>query len=299
MTIDPKRAPWYAALLLAASLLALTACGGGGDDDVDRSAEPLMAVPVYPTWQAAVLDVSAMGPHPDLVLNGRGQLLHPDGSRVLAWPDDPGGEIAAAPELPIRMAYAVTHWLRPALNFDSRDMKFPEEWPLDPADEATFTASETYRLWLPDGQSRKLRLLFRAACVPAVSWGSIVPSPDRRSPCGDTGVTVNAVLDGRLVGRRLAIGFNAEGSEVVTDNPVLTLTAAEAGLPHDIVLDFRNSTHFGSPFGLAELQSDGHDAGRLTEAWVDGDRQLQLRYDNGVQIHGPRLALNGAVSGGR
>ena len=82
-------------------------------------------------------------------------------------------------------------------------------------------------------------------------------------------------------------------SPVSFDVPATTNAAGAASLPIlGVLLDVSQSTQFGSPFGVTDLQQDGYSAGLLTAIAVEPNGVVMARYSNGQSRPAGQIELS-------
>ena len=277
--------------------LALAGCGGGGE-----TVQPLDAGEALPGSYALrdserALDLGVEGDglfvlqpangaartysrFGKLDLDGAGRLIHADGARVLGVSGDARAtDPVPLPALPMFMAARASQRVVETINLDSRTPWVDADLAFDHDDAATFDSATGIDFRGADGSTHFLMLCFRHT------------APDAAAGERDAYWIAWIVVDGRVANVQHRLHFSADQSQLREADRVLRLPAAEAGLPHELEIDFSGSTGYGVPFDATELSADGYGRGTLRAVEVDADGRIRLQYDNGQSAAGGQLVL--------
>lgn len=282
--------------------VGLAGCGGGGGSD-SLSVSPPQGVALAPNSNALgmtkraldlgiegdgllMLQASDDGPRSytrlgQLDVDHHGHLIHSDGLRVVGVADADAPVAAQAlgplPAVAHRMAPKATGLIQVEMNLDSRlPITEVDDWSFNPKNAVTYNKATSVTTYTAAGEAVPLTVYFaRAQGLPGT--------------CEDRWM-VHMTVSGRLMPTD-QLCYDYAGHLDSRHGPNLTLAAADSGLSQDLILDFSDSTQFGSFFAVMNLQQDGYPAGLLTEVAVAGDGRVTLNYDNFQTRSGGRLAL--------
>jgi flagellar hook protein FlgE len=106
----------------------------------------------------------------------------------------------------------------------------------------------------------------------------------------------HAVVDGTSVAGPLSMAFDTTGALLTPAGGSFTIpafTPAPGTAPLNLTLDVGESTQFGAPFGVTQLNQDGYTTGRLAGLDIDSEGVIFARYTNGqFQVQGQVALAN-------
>jgi flagellar hook protein FlgE len=209
-----------------------------------------------------------------------GYLVNTSGYRVTGYEANASGVLNTSTATDLRinagdLTPRTTSGVDATLNLDSR--KAVIGTPFNINDPTTFSDSTSLAVYDSLGNPHTLSMYFTKTA--SNTW------------------QIHAALDGAQIGAG-PIGtatFRNDGSLDTTATPVplnlsVNLTNG-ANSPLTIGLDLRNSTQFGSLFGVNALSQDGYASGRLAGFSITGDGVIQGNYTNGESAILGQIAL--------
>ena len=173
-----------------------------------------------------------------------------------------------------------TSTLNATINLDSR-LVAPATAPFNPADPTSYNNSTSVTLYDTLGNPHLLSLYFVKTAT-ANQWNTFATVD------GTAATNVN-LGGGAGVGEQLAF---STGGTLTTPMPLtatidLNQVATDLGLvngattPLTFAVNFKNTSQFGSNFGVSSLAQNGFTSGRLSGLAVGADGIIQGRYSNG------------------
>ncbi|XOZ34391.1 flagellar hook protein FlgE [Halomonadaceae bacterium KBTZ08] len=154
------------------------------------------------------------------------------------------------------------------VNLDSRET-IPPENPFDATKSKTYNHSTTSTIYDSLGNPHEMTQYFVKQNNNNNEWKSHIKIDGEKVAEGALTFNENGALD---TGEIQVNGWVPKDS---AGNP------NGAKNPSDFVIDYADTTQFGSGFAVDELQQDGFATGRLTGLDVTGEGVIQARFSNG------------------
>jgi flagellar hook protein FlgE len=218
-------------------------------------------------------------------LDKAGFIVNSNGQNLSGYPVDSNGLIVPSSPQTLQIptgdiAPQATTTLDATVNLDSR-LVAPPTATFNPADPTSYNNSTSVTLYDTLGNPHLLSLYFVKTAT-ANQWNTFATV--------DATAATNVNL-GAGAGVAEPLQFNTSGA--LTTAMPLTATidlgqiATDLGLvngaatPLTIALNFKNTSQFGSNFGVSSLAQNGFTSGRLSGLAVGADGIIQGRYSNG------------------
>ncbi len=212
-----------------------------------------------------------------------GFIVNNAADKLIGYQSDANGIILPGKSVPLQLptggiAPAQTTRIDLELNLDSRlATTAPVAGPaIDFADPSTFNNATSLTVYDAKGQDIALTYYFQKTATD--SW-NIFATANGTTVLGSAAAPVPVAT----------VDYASNGSAPISplgpvsfDLPASTNAAGALTLPiTGLLLNMGNTTQYGSPYGVTDMQQDGFSAGTLTSLTVESSGIVMARYSNG------------------
>ena len=204
-------------------------------------------------------------------LDSSGYIVNAQGAHLTGFPASATGTIVASSPQDLQVATAdiapsATTAASFQVNLDSRVTPLPAA-SFNPTDTTTFHSATSVSISDSLGNPHTLTSYFVKTA--ANTWDVFATNDGTQIGAGPIG-TMTFLGNGDMDTVATTLPFNAAAP-----------LANGATSPFNFTVDFKNSTQFGSSFGVVKLDQDGCGSGKLAGFTMDGSGVLTARYSNG------------------